>query len=164
KECGLHLWEEICLLALVRCEGSKLAEKEAEATVKEIWRRLPEASPTFVSLHAETALAAGLWEKAVDAARFGREEARRTGTLLFDPLFRIVEGKAHPGIDPGRGWRRRGGSSRRRGTGALRYELLAELELAPIESGDKKRLTLLIKRSSEGEDLDPVIKARRLLV
>ncbi|MGC8501002.1 MAG: hypothetical protein ACP5OS_07510 [Leptospirillia bacterium] len=100
KECGPHLWEEICLLALVWCEGSKLAEKEAEATVKEIWRRLPEASPTFVSLHAETALAAGLWEKAVDAARFGREEARRTGTLLFDPLFRIVEGKAHPGIDP----------------------------------------------------------------
>jgi len=158
EDFGLHMWEEVCRLALFWCDGSKAAAAGSEAAVKSIRGMLPGVIPCFTSLYAETVLSAGMCEKAIETARMGREEGKKTGTTVFDPLFRIVEGSALLGIDPRK--RRDEAISlfeearmEAEKNGALWYVLLAERGLASIGRGDEKRRAALLARFQGGENL-----------
>ena len=168
EDSGLRMWEEILRLALLWCDPSPEAIQEAEERVAAIREMLPGVSPIFLSLQAELALKVGQWEKAIEVARFGREEGERSGTRVFDPLFLMVEGQALLRHESEKGRERarelflaaRNGAAK---TGALWHGLMAEVELASMGYLDRKSLESLLGDFSGGEELPLVVAARTLL-
>ena len=168
EEVGLQLWEEVLRMALLWCDPSEEASRKAEELMLAIREMIPGVSPIFYSLRAEMALKAGLWDKAVEMARIGREEGEKVGTRVFDPLFFVVEGQALLGKDPGEAGERAKGlfevaRKRAEETGALWHGLMAEVELVALGLGDRRRFASLLGRVSGGEDLPLVVRARHLL-
>ena len=168
EESGLHMWEQLLRLVLLRCDPTPELYAESWDLVRAICEMLPGISPIFLSLHAEMALMGELWDKAVEASRFGREEGIRTGTRVFDPLFFLIEALAL----------RRSGVVRHQTkvwgllenarkaaeeTGSLWHALRIEVEMAAMGRGDPERLAALLGGISGGDSLPLVVEARRRL-
>ena len=168
EESGLHMWEQILRLALFRCDPSPELFAESWDLVMALCEMLPGVSPIFFSLHAEMALMGGLWDKAIEASRAGREEGLRAGTRVFDPLFFLIEGLALRGSGVVRSQTKvRGLFEKARKaaeeTGSLWHALRIEVEMAAMGGGDPERLAALLGGISGGESLPLVVAARRQL-
>ena len=164
---GLHMWAEFCRLALAWCRGTKESEAQAEAAKKAVRAMLPGGEAIFVAIHSGAAFRAGLWEKAVRLARFGRAEAQRTGTRVFDPHLLTLEGRALLAMDSRKNREEaralfENAIRRARRSGAVCYGIQAAMALAGIEPTGRKLLREFLASLPEGEDSEMVREAREL--
>ena len=168
EESGLHMWEQILRLVLFRCDPNPELYAESRDLVRAICEMLPGVSPIFLSLHAEMALMGELWDKAIEASRFGREEGIRTGTRVFDPLFYLIEALALRGSGVVRHQTKVWGLLEKaraaaEETGSLWHALRIEVEMAAMGRGNPERLAALLGGISGGDSLPLVVEARRRL-
>ena len=165
---GYLQWETMARLVLAWCREDDAAVREARERVERLREMVPGILPIFLLVQAETAFAAGFPEAALEAARQGREESRRTGTALVDPEFDRVAGEAFLALDPGRF---RGEAERlflaageeARKSGCHWFAFRSALALSRIASPEKAGLSECLSRLSGGGSLSEVREARILL-
>ncbi|MGC8530169.1 MAG: AAA family ATPase [Leptospirillia bacterium] len=168
EESGLHMWEQILRLVLLRCDPSPELFSKSRELVLSICEMLPGVSPIFLSLQAEMALMGGLWDEAIETSRMGREEGLRTGTRVFDPLFYLIEALALRGSGDVRSATKvRGILEKARKaaeeTGSFWHALRVEVEMGAMGRGNPERLAALLGKISGGESLPLVVAARQQL-
>ncbi len=168
KKFGYLQWETMGRLVLAWCRADEASLHEARERVARLREMAPGILPVFLLVLGETALAAGLPEEALGAARRGREESLQTGTALFDPEFDRLEGEALLDHDPvglreeaERLFRRAGDEARK--SGCQWFSFRAALALARVASPDEAGLKDALARLSGGKDLPPVREAVALL-
>ncbi len=165
---GFRQWEAIGRLVLDWCRGDGEAALSARERVASLREMVPGVIPIFVLAEAETALSAGLPEMALEALRRGQEEARKTGTALFDTELSRLCGEALFRLDPDGNRREAARLFRKARDGARKakmgwFAFRAALALVRLDPALTSCLGDSLSRLSGGDGLPEVARAREIL-
>ena len=164
---GFSQWGALARLAQTWVDSKDEDIEVTRETARRIGEFLSGVAPLFTMVEAEIFLKMNRFKESLDTVERGRDQARQTGTILFEPEFLRLEGEIilrsnREKTEQASGIFREA-MERALSIGAVWFAYRAVLSLSRAIPEEGKRIPSILERITGGRDIPEIQEGRRIV-